>query len=107
MVIRQREWRRKGDETDIYIYIRIGGNFPPVENEIGRIIDRGSGGRGMERVNAKSVPLFAVAQARSTFVRLARASSRAVTLVQISRDSWERTRVEKLEILIESVRWIR
>lgn len=91
----------------IYIYIRIGGNFPPVENEIGRIIDRGSGGRGMERVNAKSVPLFAVAQARSTFVRLARASSRAVTLVQISRDSWERTRVEKLEILIESVRWIR
>lgn len=61
----------------------------------------------MERVNAKSVPLFAVAQARSTFVRLARASSRAVTLVQISRDSWERTRVEKLEILIESVRWIR
>lgn len=107
MVIRQRESRRKGDETDIYIYIRIGGNFPPVENEIGRIIDRGSGGRGMERVNAKSVPLFAVAQARSTFVRLARASSRAVTLVQISRDSWERTRVEKLEILIESVRWIR
>lgn len=91
----------------IYIYIRIGGNFPPVENKIGRIIDRGSGGRGMERVNAKSVPLFAVAQARSTFVRLARASSRAVTLVQISRDSWERTRVEKLEILIESVRWIR
>lgn len=91
----------------IYIYIRIGGNFPPVENEIGRIIDRGSGGRGMERVNAKSVPLFAVAQARSTFVRLARASSRAVTLVQISCDSWERTRVEKLEILIESVRWIR